>query len=119
MATQYEDVQFDLGTARRPEDQGNVKPYRAHFPASKSTVDGGDLDERDIVFKDPGTLTWQQLMEVDNPIMFLRYVVSEEDRDYLAQYPMEGWQFGELMKRFYKHYKLDLSAARAGRPTAL
>lgn len=95
-------VVFDLGTAQRPKDQGNAEPFVAHLPAQ------GDYAERDVIFTDPATLSWQQLLEIDHPVQFIRYCVSDEDRDYLRDYPMEGWQFNELIKSFHRHYKLPL-----------
>lgn len=114
--TQLEPVEFDLSTVRRPANEGNTKPFTARL--TRPAADEGDEDEtRTVTFLDPQTLTWQQLLEISHPVTFLRYVLTADDRKFIAEVPMQGWQFNELMKRYMRHFKIDEAALRARQGT--
>jgi len=102
MATEpYEAVDFDLDAVQRPKNEGNERPFRAR------------LGDRTVVFTDPAELAWQDQLEIDNPVMFLRFCVTDDDRDYIRDLRIEGWKFNQLIERFLRHYKIDLQALRS------
>lgn len=64
------------------------------------------VGDREIVMTDPQELSWQQLMDIEKPVNFFRYCVSDEDRDFIKKLPIPGWKFNELLEQFMDHYGL-------------
>jgi hypothetical protein len=95
MATKNTHVDLDLDSIQRPQDQ--IQPEFAF------TWKG-----RRIVLGDPAELDFRELLEITHPLGFLKHTASQEDRDFLAsdEGSMEGWRMGELIERYYKHFKL-------------
>lgn len=96
-----EEITLNLDTVERPG--GPIKPFSA-------VVEG-----RRIVMTDPEDIDWQDLLEIEDPLDFLRHCVSDEDRTYLRGVKIPGWKFGVLMERYQKHYKLDEKIREAQR----
>lgn len=64
------------------------------------------LNGRRIEIQDPAEIDYQDLLECESPAEFLRYTMTEEDRDYLAGAKgLKGWRFGKLLEAYLKHYK--------------
>lgn len=95
-------IHLDLDAAERPADEVK-EPYTF-------TIAG-----REITMIDPGELDWQDLLFITNPMDFLRYALSSEDRDFLLDQKVPGWKFGLLMEGFYKHYDLEKKVEDAKR----
>lgn len=87
-------IVLDLDTIERPADQ-----KKAEFAFN--------WKGRRIVLTDPAELSYQELLEIEHPLGFIRYTASQEDRDHLAKEPMEGWRMGILIENYYKHFGLD------------
>lgn len=99
-------VHFDLDAAtRKPE---SVKPV------FKAKIGG-----RIVEFADPETLDWKDLLDIDEPVGFLRYSVPEADRLHILAQPMEAWQLGELMEAYQTHYGFEDKIADAKRKARL
>lgn len=96
------DVDFDLDAEER--DPSEIKPpFRTNV--------GG----RVITMTDPAEIDWQDLMEIGDPAMFLRYAMSKEDREHVAGLRIPGWKLGLLVEKYQKHYGLDEQLAKARR----
>lgn len=73
------------------------------------------LGGREITMIDPSTLDWRDLMEIENPVYFLKYALSEEvpegqtvsDKEHVKAQAMPGWKLGKLIEGYIKHYGLD------------
>ena len=85
---------LDLDTVERPAEDV-VAPFVV-------TVKG-----RVITMTDPEEFDWQDLLTIQTPQDFLRYCTTAEDREFLRDLKMPGWKFGQLMKAYQKHYKID------------
>lgn len=106
MVAAVQPVDFDLDAAQRPV---SYKPFVF------SVKDPNNNDEkRAITLSDPAELDYQKLLEIESPIGFLRYVASQEDRDFLATAKIEGWRLGALMEAYYRHYGMDQQRAKLG-----
>lgn len=67
-----------------------------------------NISGRAIQMTDPEDIDWQDLVDIgDNPVMFLRFCVTPEDRDYIFGLSMPGWKLGRLMENYQKHYGID------------
>lgn len=89
-------ILLDLDAEQRPVDQ--VKPPFTF-----------NWHDRVITLTDPAELTYDQLLQVEQPAQFLRFCASQEDRDFLASSgnQLEGWRLGVLLERFFKHFGYD------------
>lgn len=99
-------VDFDLDTAQRPEE--SVKP---EFTAR--------IGGRVVTFQDPETLDWKDLLDIEEPVGFLRYSVSEDDRLHILAQKMEAWKLGQLMEAYQQHYGFEDKIAEARRKARL
>ena len=85
-------ITFDLDS----EEKDDVKePFVAQV--------GG----RPLTFADPEDLDWQDLLDIEQPTDFIRYTLSDEDRQHLFSQALPGWKLGKLMETYMKHYGLD------------
>lgn len=89
-----ENVVFDLDAEERPAEE--VKP--------DFTV---RINGRVLTMTDPEEIDWQDLLDIENPVDFLHYCTSQEDREFLYAQRMGGWKLGRLMDRYMKHFELD------------
>lgn len=96
-------IDLNLDTAERPADQ--VKPPFAF--AWKG---------RRVVLTDPADVDYQNLLEIENPLQFLRYTATQEDRDFLAskEGSMEGWRLNLMMESYYKHFGMSKERQKLG-----
>lgn len=65
------------------------------------------VGDRAIELGDPAELDYQDLLECDTPLQFIRYTATEEDRNFLAQQRIPGWKLGRLLEEYLKHYKAE------------
>ena len=100
------DVDFDLDAAQRPVN--DVKP------PFKSRIGG-----RVVEFSDPEELDWKDLLDIEDPVGFLRYSVSEDDRIHIVGQKMPGWKLGQLMEAYQQHYGFEDKIAEAKRKARL
>lgn len=101
-----EEIVLDLDVLeRKPEDV--VKPFKVN------------LAGRVLTMTDPAEIDWQDLLLLDDPVELIRYVLSDEDRDFLRDQKMPGWKLEILMEAYSKHYRLDKKMEDARRQAAL
>lgn len=94
-------IVLDLDAAERPDEK--QPPFVVKI--------GG----RPITMEDPAELDWQDLVEIQEPEGFLRYAVSDDDREHLYNQSMPGWKLNLLMGDYMKHYKVDKRLEQAQR----
>jgi hypothetical protein len=104
-AADRQQIDFNLETVEREK---TYSPFTAYIPAT----DGGE--GRTLTMTDPSEIDWQDLLEVDQPQKFLRYCITDEDRDWLVKQKIKGWQFGKLIDAYMRHYGLDRPGNAAG-----
>lgn len=106
MAQAVQPVDLDLDAVERDQ---TYKPFVF------SVKDPKNADQpRVISLSDPAELDYQKLLEIESPIGFLRYVATQEDRDFLAGAKIEGWRLGKLMEAYYRHFGMDQNRAKLG-----
>lgn len=99
-------VDFDLDAAQRPADQ-----VKSTFVAR--------IGGREVSFADPETLDWKDLLDIEEPVGFLRYSVSEDDRIHILGQEMPAWKLGALMEAYQAHYGFEDKIAEARRKARL
>lgn len=92
-------VHFNLDTATRDEE---FEPFVAV------------VKDRKLTISDPAEVDYQHLLGIENPLEFLRFCMSQEDRDFLADQHFESWRLGMLLEMFLKHYKASERVDTAG-----
>lgn len=108
MATTPQDrekIDFNLETVEREK---TYTPFKAFIPATDGT------EGRTITMVDPADLDWQDLLDVDQPQKFLRYCITDEDKDWLLEQKIKGWQFAKLIEAYQKHYGIGSPGNGAG-----
>lgn len=106
--TDRDEISINLETIEREK---TYKPFSAFIPATKAGEEG-----RKITMTDPAELDWQDLLEVDQPQKFLRYCISDEDKEWLLEQKIKGWQFAKLIEAYMKHYGLGSQGNGVGSP---
>ena len=94
-------VTLDLDSYERPAAE-RKEPFTVKL--------GGQV----IEFKDPEELDWQDLLDIENPVDFLRYCVTPDERRHILGLKMEAHRFGKLMEAYQTHFEIDdkVNAAR-------
>ena len=71
---------------------------------------------RTLTLSDPANQDFRKIVEVENPLGFLRLTASQADRDFLASDEgfMEAWRLNRLMEKYYKHFGLDKERKNLG-----
>ncbi len=77
------------------------------------------LDGRRVEFMDPDGIDWLDLLLVDNPVDFIRYSTSREDREYIFGLSMKAPHLEKLMKAYQDKFDLDASMEAARRKNRL
>ena len=72
------------------------------FEPFKARVNG-----RVVTFNDPRDNDWRDLLELQNPVEFIRVCTSEEDRKYLLAQTIHSRKLEALMAGFMEHFKID------------
>lgn len=96
-----ETIDFNLDTVEREKQ---YSPFKVNVAG------------RVIYMRDPAELDWKDLLKIENPAHFLRYAVSEDDREFLREQKIEGWRFGKLIEAYQKHYGLGDQGNGGGSP---
>lgn len=73
------------------------------------------LAGRRIEMIDPADMDWKDLLEIENPVYFLRHALSEDtpegeelsDKEFFKAAKMPGWKLGKVIELYTKHYGLD------------
>lgn len=75
-----------------------------------------DWKGRTISLSDPAELDFRQLLEVETPIGFLKFTMSQEDRDFIAsdEGKMETWRMNKLIEAYYRHFGIDPARTKMG-----
>lgn len=96
-----QDVDLDLDAYERPANEV-IKPFTVRL--------GG----RTIEFTNPDDLDWKDLLDIEDPIDFLHYCVTDEDRKHILAQDVPGHKFAKLMQTYQDHYQLaeKLDSAR-------
>lgn len=92
MAAPSKQIHFNLETV---EVEAPKEPFVVGLP-------GGET----IAMIEPDELDWQQLLDLDDPVKFLRYAISEEDRAKLAKEKFSGKKFAALIEAYQEHFGL-------------
>ena len=66
-----------------------------------------EVESRAVTMTDPTDIDWVDLLDINEPLQFLRYCVTAEDREFIKTCPIEGWRFGKLIEAYQRHYGLD------------
>lgn len=69
---------------------------------------------RRLTASDPAELDYRKLLEIETPLAFLRYTMSDDDRDFLAENQMESWRLNRLMEAYYRHFGMDKDRSKLG-----
>ena len=101
-----QEIDLDLDALERPEEE-RIAPFAVNI--------GG----RRIVMVDPLDLDWQDVADINKPEEFLRYAVTDEDRQHILRTPMTSYKFGKLMDAYMSHFKLDQRVKQAQRAARL
>lgn len=99
-------VILDLDTAERPKED-----VKAPFVVK--------IGGRQVTFKDPAEIDWQDLAAASAPGDLIRVSLSREDRVHLSEVNMPTWKFTKLMDAYYTHYDLEDKIRAAKRQAAL
>jgi hypothetical protein len=72
-------------------------------------------NNRQYILADPQDQDWQQLLVVmSNPLLFLRLVLREEDRDAFFENSMPAWKLNALTTAYREHYGLPSLGEASG-----
>lgn len=66
-------------------------------------------DGSTVTFNDPRDLDWQDVATLENPIDFVRLVVSDEDKVKLRKAKIPAWIFNQMISEFQIHYGIGTS----------
>ena len=88
------DIDFDLDSYERPAEEV-IEPYRVKI--------GGKV----ITMTNPDDIDWKDLLDITDPVGFLRHSVSAEDRTHILGLQLESWRFGKLMDGYYTHFHIE------------
>ncbi len=72
-------------------------------------------DKRVYELSDPHEKDWQELIVVlNNPLLFLRLVLREGDKDAFFENPMPAWKLNALTRAYRAHYGLPSDPGESG-----
>lgn len=74
-----------------------------------------NVNGRAISMQDPEELDWKDLLDITQPVDFIKYAVAEEDRQYIFAQKIKSWKLNRLMERYMDHYGLKEKLAEADR----
>jgi hypothetical protein len=98
-------VDLDLDAFERPATEV-IPPYTVRL--------GG----RTISMTNPDEIDWQDLLDIRDPVQFLRYSCSREDFQFILSFKLPGYKMAKLMEAYQTHFKIEEkldNAARADR----
>ena len=65
-----------------------------------------DVNGRIIEMTDAADLDWKVLLEIEHPVLFLKYCVSDADRNWLREEPLKGAVCNLMIEAYQKHCNL-------------
>jgi hypothetical protein len=65
------------------------------------------LGDRVIVLTNPDEIDWRDLVDMTNPIQFLTYSLSPEDRRHVMSLNLPAHKLGKLMEVYQDHFKIE------------
>jgi hypothetical protein len=72
---------------------------------------------RQYTLNDPQEQDWQQLMmAASNPLLALRLLLPEKDKDAFFETPLPTWKLRALIKAYREHYGVPEEGESAGLP---
>lgn len=89
-----EHIDFDLDAYERPAEE-IIPDFRIK------------LGERVITMTNPDEIDWKDLLDISDPVAFLRYSVSAEDRNFILGLDLPSHKFGKLMESYYAHFHIE------------
>lgn len=93
-------VDFDLDSYERPEAE-IIPPFVTRI--------GG----RVVSFTNPDEIDWKDLLDITDPVQFLNFSVTTEDRAHILSLDIPGHKFGKLMESYQAHFKLQEKLQKA------
>lgn len=88
------EIDFDLDAYERPAEEV-IPDYKIKL--------GG----RVIVMTNPDEIDWKDLLDITDPVGFLTYAVSREDREHILGLDIPSYKFGKLMDGYYAHFNIQ------------
>ena len=88
------EIDFDLDAYERPAEE-IIPDYRIKI--------GGKV----VVMTNPDEIDWKDLLDITDPVGFLRHAVSAEDRTHILQLDLPSHKFGKLMDGYYAHFHIQ------------
>lgn len=82
-------------------------------------MSGKDGVPRRIRLSDPHKIDWKTILEMEKPIELLREVLTDEDKAFLRENPIDAEKFNILMEDFFKHYGFNLQQGKAAASSIL
>jgi hypothetical protein len=99
-------VDFDLDSYERaPEDV---------IPSLVMKIGG-----KPITLTNPDEIDWRDLVDMDNPVQFLTFSMSTEDRKHLMSLKLPAHKMAKLMEVYNDHFKLEDKIAAVRRSQRL
>jgi hypothetical protein len=99
-------IDFDLDSYERaPEDV--IPPLTIQL--------GGKV----ITFTNPDEIDWRDLVDMTNPVHFLTYSLSAEDRKHVMSLEIPAHKLGKLMEVYQDHFKIEDKIAAVQRSQRL
>lgn len=89
-----EAIDFDLDAYERPESE--------IIPDFKIKI-GGKV----VTMTNPDEIDWKDLLDITDPVAFLRYSTSPEDRAFILGLELPSHKFGKLMDSYYTHFHIE------------
>lgn len=89
-----ESFDFDLDSWE-PEPDDLIDPLRIKL--------GG----RVVQFNDPRDRPWTDLVDLQNPVQFIRVCTTKEDREHILEQGFSSRKLDALMRRFMEHFKIE------------
>lgn len=93
-------VDFDLDAYQRPEAD-IIPPFVVRL--------GGKV----IEMQNPDDMDWKDLLDITDPVNFLRYSVTADERAHIFSLEIPGHKLNELMERYQAHFKIQEKVQRA------
>lgn len=78
------------------------KPAEAQIPDFKVK-----LGDRVVVFTNPDEIDWKDLLDITDPVQFIRFSCSKEDREFIFSADLPGYKMSALMEAYQTHFKID------------
>lgn len=96
-------VDLDLDALERPAEEASIQPFTVKIAG------------RTITMTDPQEIDWQDLVDLESPVEFMRHCVNDDDRAHIRKQSIPGWKIGQLMEAYMEHYRLEDRIAQAQR----